>query len=212
MRKAKHLNWDETQMHVCGVCQSPFIIKLHESIGIHRCLECKSNLTSVMPNRRIKVSDYDVSDENLAAIKERTGLDFIARLEDDDGTPFLFRPETDEEMRERGEQERESMSNLPEVKGKITLMKFNVDDLRRQIYIGTDEMQHARVLKDVLKQFGHDSLRAMTQELHELRALKDAIRLHHPDAIESEGVKSFSDMMKEFNPADAALNNHGSLY
>lgn len=210
--KAKHLKWDETQIHVCGACESPFIIKLHEALGIYRCLDCKSNLTSVMPNRRIKIPDYDVSDENLASIKERTGLDFIARMNDDDGIPFLWRPETDEEMRERSNREREEASNLPDVNGKIMLMKFQHDDLRRQIYIGTDEMQHARVLKTVLKEFGHESLRAMTQELHELRALKEALELHHPDAIMSEGVKEFSEMMREFNPADAVLKNHGSLY
>lgn len=210
--KPKHLNWNETQMHVCGACESPFIIKMHEEIGIYRCMDCHVNLTSVMPNRRIKIADYDVSDENREAIKKRVGDTFVATLKDDDGVAFLFRPETDDEMRERCEQNRREIQSLPNIGGQITLKTFNQEEITNQINIGTDEMQQARVLAQTLTEMGCDSLSDLTDELHRLRMLKDALNLHAPTVANSDDVNEYVSALTTYNPAQYALEAKGNLY
>jgi len=210
--KPKHLKWDEMQMQGCGACQSPFIIRMYDEIGIYRCLECNVNLTSAMANRRQKIADYDLSEENRARVKAANPNKFIATLTDEEGNPYLYRPETDDEMRTRGDAERDAMSNLPNVGGRIIPLKFKNDDFHRMVNIGTNEMQSARVLHDCLKALGHESLHTLTQELHELRAFRDSMMLRHSTVADDADVRSDVEMMKEFNPAAFALSTHGQLY
>lgn len=210
--KPKHLKFNETQRSVCGACESPFIIKMHEGIGIYRCMDCHVNLTSAMPNRRKKIADYDVSDENREVIKKRNGDSFVATLKDDNDVAFLFRLETDDEMRERCEQNRQDIQSLPNVGGQITLKTFNQEEIDNQINIGTDEMQQARVLARALSEMGCDSLSDLTRELNQLRLLKDALNLHAPSVVNSDDVNEYISALDIYNPAQYALEAGGTLF
>ena len=172
--RAKHMEWNEIQMHVCGVCESPAIVETYEGM-IYQCTSC----WSVLYKQRAVTRGYTWDVE-----PDRDENGFII-----DGTGSGLRKETDEEMRERTA--RENATYGKDCDGVVILKKRTDEEHRRVVMFGGVENQQARMLQIVLNNEGFDSLEALTDELSRLRSIVDNLWLIPRE--DKERVLSFAE-------------------